>query len=214
MNAYTIDLLNEFKPIFYCDKNEPIKVCNAESYFKNGIVEHDNTINGHVKEINEKIYLYYYLSYNMDAGMEICLKIVDSHKNDIECVIIELNIEKEIMGICYLPHSSSEHFWIRNKEDLNKLFNKKKTKVYISKGKHAMYPIPTVYRYLMFGTDYCKNPQECNYIIIPLSSYLLETTHFNDGYQGFPQRLNNDLTLKKEIRLKDISTRLIFKKFW
>lgn len=209
-----MNLLNTFKPKFFRDKNEPIKVCNADLFFKNRIIQHDDTISGHVIEKDGKIYLYYFLSYHLDAGMDFWIISIDGHPNDIEYVIIEIDSINNITGICYLPHSTSEHFWIRNKEDMNILFDGNTTNVYISKGKHSMYPVPKVYRYALFGTDVCNNPEECIYTIVPLTKYLLETTHFQDGCIGFPKKLSKNLLIIPEIRLSTVSRRLVIKKIW
>ena len=209
-----MDLLQEFKPIFYHDKNEQIKVCNADSFFNGGQVINDNTILGHLIERNNKKYLYYYLSYYKDGGKKVLCFDIDSHNDDIEGLVIELNETNCVSGICYRPHSTKENFWIRDQDDLNKIFDKKKTKVYISNGKHAMYPIPNVYRYFGFANDICSNPKSCDYFVKPLTNFLLTTRNFKDSFIGFPKRLNEDLSLIEEIRLEDLKTKTLFKKFW
>lgn len=209
-----MDLLEQFKPNFYRDEDEKIQVCNADSFFCNGKIINDNTILGHMIEKNQKKYLYYFLSYYKDGGKSVLCFDIDSHPNDIEAIVIELDEKNEIIGICYRPHSRKENFWIRDKEDLKKIFANNKTKVYISNGKHAMYPIPNVYRYLCFANDICKKPVECKYNVIELSDYLLTTMNFKDSFLGFPRRLSEDLSLIEEIRLKDLKTKTLFKKFW
>lgn len=50
--------------------------------------------------------------------------------------------EKAITGVFYGPHSGFEHFWIRNAEDIAAIMEDGlHPRVYISKGKHASYPV-------------------------------------------------------------------------
>lgn len=48
--------------------------------------------------------------------------------------------------MCYAPHGSSEHFWIGDQDDLDEILGGEggdglRPKVYVSRGKHASYPV-------------------------------------------------------------------------
>lgn len=60
------------------------------------------------------------------------------------CVVVSRS--QGVAGVCYAPHSSSEHFWIGDQDDLNEILGGEggdglRPRVYVSRGKHAGYPV-------------------------------------------------------------------------
>lgn len=50
--------------------------------------------------------------------------------------------QQRVRGVFYGPHSSHEHMWIRNEDDLKEILGKdERPRVYVSNGKHASYPV-------------------------------------------------------------------------
>ncbi len=211
-----MSLLNDFRPIFFTHKNEKIKCLNGIELLENNNIVYDNTILGHIKYIGNKKYLYYYAVYIKDGGKKILCLSIDSHPLDIEGVVIELDIDNKITGVLYQPHSKREHFWIRNSEDLQKICDNNRVKIYVSKDKHASYPVGgVIYRYYNFANDVCGNVQNI-YDVVRLNDYLLNKHNFEkfNNFVGFPKRLEDDLMDRPIIRLKDVKYKLLMYKFW
>ena len=168
---------------------------------------------GHVIINNNKTYLYYYVVYEQDGGKQILCYSIDSHPMDIEGVIIELDETNAISGICYQPHGSKEHFWIRNKADITKICTNNRPNVYMSVSKHASYPLPgKIWRIYGFGNDNC-DPVECKYTIVTLNDTLLHRQVYG-AMVGFPSRFAQDLSKTPEIRLSKLKFKSFLYKFW
>lgn len=212
-NSLNIKLLEKFLPIFHCDKSEKYLSVNGNIFFETNRIMYDNTVVGHVVEKNNNKYLYYYMIYTHDGGKQILCYSIGGHLLDIECVIVELDEYDKMTGLCYQPHGTKEHFWIKDLDDLNKICKEDRAMVYMSKSKHASYPIPgKIYRIYGFGNDNC-NPKELSYTVIQMSEYLQNTLNYG-AMSGFPNRLNQDLTTIPTIRLKQIKYKSLIYKFW
>ena len=207
-----IELLEKYKPITYISKSEKYNLVNAIDYFQYDKINYDNSIMCSILKTNNKTYLYYFYCFEEDGGKRILgLTTINSHKDDIECVIVELTDEK-ISGLCYMPHSSVEHFWIRDENDL-KLIIKNSTHplAYISNDKHSIYPISgPVYRYFFFGNDSCINPIERDTNLIMINKYLLNKNSIGEGMVGFGRRIKKSTSEIAVIRLSDLKYRKIF----
>jgi hypothetical protein len=209
-------LLNHFRPIYYTHKNEKIHCLNGIGLLENNSINYDDTILGYIKYVSDKKYLYYYNIYIKDGGKNFLCFSFDSHPLDIEGIVVELDIDNEITGVLYQPHLLNEHFWIRNIDDLNKICDNNRVKVYVSKDNHAPYPIGgTIYRHYCFANDICGNIKN-DYTVISLNNYLINQNTFNKFYNsiGFPNRLGRNIMTSKTLRLKDIKYKLLIYKFW
>lgn len=211
-----IELLEKYKPTTYISKTEKYDLVNAIDYFQNNKINYDNSIMGSIVYNNNKTYLYYFYSFEEDGGKNILnIKTVDAHKDDIEVVIIELTGDN-ITGLCYMPHAPEEHFWIRDKNDLNTIIkNSTHPQAYIANSKHSVYPISgPIYRYFFLGNDNCSNPIIKNTKIILINSYLLKKHSIGrDGnIIGFGRRIAKNTNDIEVIRLDDLKFRKLFGK--
>lgn len=55
-------------------------------------------------------------------------------------------VRQGVTGVFYGPHSSHEHFWVRDPDDLQTLMEGEggdglRPQVFVSRGKHASYPV-------------------------------------------------------------------------
>ena len=212
-NAANLRLLQKFLPIFHCDKSEKYLSVNANIFFETNKIIYDNTVVGFVLEKNSSKYLYYYMVYTQDGGKQILCYNIGGHLLDIEGIIVEVDEYDNMTGLCYQPHGAKEHFWIKDPKDLRKICINNNARVYMSKSKHASYPISgTIYRIYGFGNDTC-NPKELPYKVIQMSNYLQKTLNYGE-MTGFPNRLTQNLTNIPIVRLKKIRYRSLLYKFW
>ncbi len=205
-------LLEKYKPLTYISKTEKYDLVNAIDYFQNNKINYDSSILCAILELNNKKYLYYFYSFEQDGGKNILdIKTVDAHKDDIECVVVELTGDK-ITGVCYMPHATAEHFWIRDTNDLNSILNKSTHPlVYISNDKHSVYPISgPIYRYFFFGNDNCSSPIIKKTNLVMINKYLLNKNSIGEGMVGFGRRIKKDTSSIAVIRLKDLQYKKLF----
>ncbi len=211
-----LTLLEKYKPLTYISKKEKYDLVNATDYFKNNKINYDSSILCYVKEVSSNITnLYYFYCFEKDGGKDILgvFQDVDAHKDDIECLVVELTNNK-MTGVCYMPHSSKEHFWIKNSNDLTKIVNNSTHPyAYIANDKHSLYPIcGPIHRFLFFGDDNCSNPivKKTNLIMIDENDYLYKTNSIGEGMVGFGRRIKKATTSIDVIRLKDLRFKELF----
>jgi hypothetical protein len=211
------DLLEKYKPKTYISKSEKYNLVNAIDYFQFNKINYDNSILCGIDRRNSKIYLYYFYSFEQDGGKDVLgvIKHVDAHKDDIECVVVELTGDK-VTGLCYMPHASTEHFWIKDKNDINTILNNSThPTVYITNSKHSAYPISgPIYRLFFFGNDSCSSPVLRNTNLLMINTYLLKTNSIGEGMVGFGRRITKETNSIAVIRLKDLQYKQLFVKFW
>ncbi len=204
-----LELLEKYKPKTFISKTEKYDLVNAIDYFQNNKINYDNSILCFLGEQDNKKYLYYFYCFEKDGGKNILnMKTVDAHKDDIECLLVELT-DDEITGLCYMPHSTKEHFWIRNKYDLKEILdNSTHPPVYIANDKHSAYPISgPIYRFFFFGNDNCEDPQLKKTKLVYINTFLLKKNTIGENMIGFGRRINKDLTFIDNIKLSDLKFR-------
>jgi hypothetical protein len=184
------DLIEKFCPLYHFDSRETHYTLDFNAYLKN--ITRINSVNVYVREIDqETLWIYYICFYLYDPGTKCCLPFncyctdfrFSEHEYDFEMVIIEVKNKESISRVCFCPHGLEENYWIsgrmENSSD-NKSKNDDKTEnddlyrildrrdrcrihVYVSRHKHASYPLPgIIWRYMGFANDYNNNDHEEN----------------------------------------------------
>jgi hypothetical protein len=200
-----LELSKKFLPDFYFDYKETEKVINLNKYVTGSDFSEETIISVIINNPKGGKIIFYFLFYLQDNGKNVCGFIVDSHKYDLEYVTIEIDDNEEVKGITFAPHSTKEHFVIRNKDDLNEIFKGNTAKVYISKGKHGCYPVKNVYRLCGFGNDNCRKSIKRNLQLEMASTELLKLDRIDNLFVGISRKLI--LIELPEIRLNKIKFR-------
>lgn len=167
------DLIEKFAPIYHYDSDEQYFPIDYNSFAQGKYMKH--VVNVHLRHINsDTIWIYYICFYthkDIKTGIKnncfsnCCLSTKSNlHcENQFEIVILEIDNSNEIYQkmkrVCFCPHNKEEYFWIGEK-DLSSIQDKNnsdKIHVYVSKGKHAAYPLRgVIWRNLGFEND-CNN---------------------------------------------------------
>lgn len=161
------DLIEKFSPIYHFDSQEEYFPIDLNS-FNNGRLN-KNIVNVYLRELkeisNDLIWIYYICFYTFDSGIKVCTPFncfsknkVSSHEFDFEIVILEINKKSEkICRVCFCPHGLDENFWIAE-NDLELILDKNnsdKIHIFVSRGKHASYPVKgIIWRHFGFANDY------------------------------------------------------------
>ncbi|CAM9664288.1 unnamed protein product [Sphacelaria rigidula] len=151
------------------------------------------------------------MNYYLQDGGVVKLGGKGGHPYDLEIVIVEVgNSDQKITGVFYGPHSSHEHFWVRNPDDLKRILGEdgNRPRVYVSNGKHASYPISgKVFRLFGLGTDQCMNPQEKNRPLLPLNEETRKVDRIDGKFAGPRRRITRDWSVAPGSRLKNVRSR-------
>jgi hypothetical protein len=210
-------LLQKHCPLYSTDYRENIFPISLEKYVETKQCVADNSVVAHlVEKPNDLKHLHYFLYFAADGGMEFFDIAFDGHQYDIEHMVVEVNGNDTVTGVLYQPHGSKEHFWIRDPKDLTKILSGgTQPIVYVSRGKHACYPLSdTIFRYFGVASDECEHPVEHNYTAVQASTMLLNTDRIDGVFPGISTRLTVANENKPVVKLTDVGTRLLFRKFW
>lgn len=209
-------LIEKYNPIFHFDCQEDYFPIDLNSYQEYGKLL-NNCVNTYTRRIDyNTVWIYYICFYLQDSGTKCCLPYncyctdiyFSTHEYDYEIVIIEVKND-EINRVCYCPHGLSENFWIPNK-DIHHIIdknNKNKVHVYISRSKHASYPIDgTIWRHMGFANDIIISPRTIH--LLPLS--LTESSIGSELFKSKQKCLSYDYNLVPEVDFEKVKYRMIF----
>ena len=99
------------------------------------------------------------LFYSKDDGKDVCcFRGIDHHPADIEHVTIEINNNYQLLRMYFGSHGKADGLWVDADNIVYENSSSRQNPcVYISLGKHGMYPEPKTYhRILFFGNDCCE----------------------------------------------------------
>jgi hypothetical protein len=206
-----MSLLEQHCPVFFHDRHEKEELMNLNLYAENDAQVADRTCTGCVVHQQNLALLHYFFFYARDDGMKkLGLFVISSHRFDLEHVVVELT-DGSVTGVCYMPHGTGEHFWIRGHDLKDILVNGTRPKVYASRGKHASYPIPGVIRrYGNLANDH-HVPLEFDITVEPASQKLMSIDLIDNAFPAIKGRLNRNLSQYPTIPLNKVRTHLLFK---
>lgn len=209
-----LNLLKLHMPVFFFDQKEQLFPVNYTTYISSKIITNSNNVTCSVLRTSTKIILVYFLFFLYDAGIKVASKTFDSHQYDIEEIRVELDINtKYVSGVLYAPHSSLEHLWVRNDDDLKTiLINNARPLAYISLNKHAIYAVPgTIFRFGGFANDKCNPniPPPDNFTITIASQSILNS-RVSPSITSLQKRLERITDKTKNVKLSSLKTRVLF----
>lgn len=203
-------LIEKYNPIFHFDYYEdyfPIDFNSYQEYDK--LI--NNCVNAYIKRIDyNTIWIYYICFYLQDGGTKCCLPFncyctdtyFSKHEYDYEIVIIEVKNDS-INRVCFCPHGLEENFWICNEDTPSILdpYNKNKVHVYVSRSKHASYPIDgVIWRHFGFANDIIDSPR-----VVYLFPLLLTESSINSQlFSSKKKCLSYDYNQVPEIELSKV----------
>jgi hypothetical protein len=127
-----------------------------------------------------------------------------SHAYDIEQLVLKVDARGTVEGIDFKPHNSSEHFRITDALDIKQILKDGHPQVYVSRGKHACYPVPgTVTRYLGVVSDVCEHPVKQDLTAIVLDEAVINVRYIGKGFPGIKKRLVPNPSVPR-IRLNEV----------
>jgi hypothetical protein len=214
MTSEELLILQKFEPKYFFDGEEKYLPANYSEFVTAGKAKYDSTVVGNVTYVNGKTRLHYFLYYTEDGGLEYFEISIGNHVYDIEHLIIEIDPKSStIIGILFRPHGSSEHFWIRNPEDIKQI-GEQHPKVYVSRGKHAQYPISgTVFRYMGGANDSCDAKVYLDTAVVQVNPDVLKAS-VGGVMKSLRSRSLDNTTQFPSVKLKDVKLRMLLKKFW
>ncbi|CAM9291755.1 unnamed protein product [Pylaiella littoralis] len=201
-------LLKHFPRYFYDEKEIYYPIDLNKYIVDNSTVDGVNGVATRSKD-RENTWLIYMSYYRFDGGVPQ-LGGTGSHEHDLETVIVEIaNTDQSVRGVFYGPHSSHEHMWIRDQNDLNEILNNGgRPRVFVSRSKHASYPIRgKVYRLVGFGTDECINPTKRDRPLFILSQHSKNVELIDGTFAGPKKRITRDWSVAPLTRLSKVRTR-------
>ena len=117
--------------------------------------------------------------------------------------------QQEVTGVFYGPHSSHEHMWIRNEDDIKQIIGDTgRPGVYVSLGKHASYPLSgLVIRLFGVGTDKCINPTARDRPLFPLDQSTKGVGRIDGVFSGPKTKISRDWSTAPLTRLNNVRSR-------
>jgi hypothetical protein len=202
-----LTLLDRHRPEYHFDRREKHMPVDLRAYVRDGSTVHSKRVSGIVTRDTSSIRLHYFTFYVEDGGLPFLCGSLGAHRYDVEHLIVELDSGgRVVVGVVYMPHGSREHFWIRNAYDLDTILVDRRTRptVFVSRGKHAQYPIRgAVMRYFGLLNDTCDPAPKELYFVDAADAALAATT-IGGVYRGLRARTSMDLTKIPTIRLRDV----------
>ena len=145
--------------------------------------------------------------------MGCCGSAVDAHKYDMEQLTVEVSNGGTVLGVCYQPHGIKEHYWLRSDSDLKTVLRgNAQAKAYVSKGKHAVYPIEgRIWRYGGVANDVCMHPRSQQMRVELPSDKVLAEDYIDSVFRSINRRMHHVSGDNRPcVPLRTARTRMVF----